>query len=92
MESHHFGWHPGFIAELAKEAFVRGGIPFGRHLRAIAARDFGAQNADAVVDAWRKWSEALTLQPPSHANQYAMFRIGPAYPFNLYSAVETSKS
>ena len=82
MESHHNGWFPSFISELAKEAFVRGGMPFDRHLRAIAARDFGTENVDVIVDACRKWSEALTLQPPSHANQYAMFRIGPAYPFN----------
>ena len=82
MESHHNGWHPGFVAELAKEAFVRGGMPFDLHLRAIAARDFGAENVEAVVGAWRKWSEALTLQPPNHANQYSVFRVGPAYPFN----------
>ena len=82
MEDHHYGWHPSFVSELAKEAFTRGGIPFDEHIRKIAARDFGAENADAVVKAWKGWSTALTMQPATHANQYSIFRAGPAYPFN----------
>ncbi len=76
------GWQPNFVSELCKEAFVRGGIPFEKHIRAIAARDFGEANAEAVVEAWAKWSEASAYVAPTHANQYAMFRTGPAYPFN----------
>ena len=82
MEGHHQGWHPNFVSELAKEAFTRGGIPFEKHIRLIAARDFGEANADSVVAAWRKWSDASAYIAPTHANQYGMFRIGPAYPFN----------
>lgn len=82
MESHHQGWHPNFVSELAKEAFTRGGIPFEKHIRQIAARDFGTENAEAVVAAWAKWSEASAYIAPTCANQYAMFRTGPAYPFN----------
>ena len=82
MEGHHNAAEPSFVTELEKEAFTRGGIPFDRHIRLIAARDFGEVNADAVVAVWRKWSEALPKIPPSHNNQYGPFRIGPAYPFN----------
>ncbi len=82
MEGHHMGWHPNFVSELCKEAFVRGGMPFDEHIRAIAARDFGAKNAEAVVAAWAKWSEASGYIAPTHANQYGMFRVGPSYPFN----------
>lgn len=82
MEGHHMGWQPSFVSELCKEAYVRGGIPFEKHVRAIAARDFGEANAEAVVAAWAKWSEALKYVAPTHANQYGMFRTGPAYPFN----------
>ena len=82
MEDHHYGWHPSFVSELAKEAFTEGGIPFDEHIRRIAARDFGTANAEAVVKAWKDWSTAIALQPATHANQYSMFRAGPAYPFN----------
>ena len=82
MEGHHQGWYPNFVSELAKEAFTRGGIPFEKHIRMIAARDFGEANAEAVVAAWQKWSDASAYIAPTHANQYGMFRTGPSYPFN----------
>ena len=82
MEGHHQGWYPNFVTELSKEAFTRGGIPFEKHLRMIAKRDFGDENADKVIDAWEKWSVASSYIPPSHANQYSFLRMGPAYPFN----------
>lgn len=82
MEGHHQGWYPNFVTELSKEAFTRGGIPFEKHIRMIAARDFGEADADAVVEAWNKWSEASSYIPPTHFNQYAMLRTGPSYPFN----------
>ena len=83
MESHHYGWYPNFVSELTKEAYIEGGLPFDRHIRLIAARDFGERNAEAVVDIWRDWSEKGALHPPSIGNQYGPFRIGPAYPFEF---------
>ena len=82
MEGHHQGWYPNFVTELSKEAFTRGGMPFEKHIRLIAKRDFGAENVDEVVAAWEKWSEASSYIPPTHANQYSFLRSGPAYPFN----------
>ena len=82
MESHHYGWYPNFIAELAKEAFTEGGMPFDGHLRAIAVREFGEQNADRALEAWKTWSEAIADYPATNDNQYGPFRLGPAYPYN----------
>ena len=82
IESHHYGFVPNFIAELAKEAFTEGGMPFDRHLKLIAARDFGAGNADAVVEIWKNLSEAIQDYTALAINQYGPFRAGPAYPFN----------
>lgn len=49
MENHHFGWYPSFLSELEKEMFTEGGLPFDEHIRLIAARDYGTENADAVI-------------------------------------------
>jgi len=83
MEGHHMGWHPSFISELSKEAFTRGGLPFEKHLRMIAARDFGEANAEAAVAAFEKLSEASRYIAPTYENLWGPFRQGPAYPFNV---------
>ena len=81
MENHHFGWWPSFITELEKEAFTEGGIPFKRHIRMIAARDYGEKNADRVLAVWKRWSDLARDYVPTDDNQYGPFRIGPAYPY-----------
>ena len=83
MECHHYGWWPSFVSELEKEAFTDGGVPFDRHLRMIAARDFGAANEGRAIEAWKLWSDAARDYVASDENQYGPFRIGPAYPYNF---------
>lgn len=83
IESHHYGYVPNFIAELAKEAFTEGGMPFDEHIRLIAARDFGERNAEATVKVWADLSEAIKDYTATSRNQYGPFRVGPAYPFNF---------
>ena len=83
MENHHYGWWPGFLSDLEKEAFTEGGMPFDEHLRLVAARDFGAANADKAVAVWGRWSRNHADYSPSDMNQYGTFRIGPAYPFTF---------
>ena len=83
MENHHYGWWPGFLAELEKEALTEGGMPFEEHLRLVAARDFGAANADEAIDVWRRWSDDAVDYVPTDMNQYGTFRNGPAYPFTF---------
>ncbi len=83
MDSHHFGWYPSFVSELAKEAYTEGGIPFEKHIRMIAARDFGTENVDRVLSVWRRWSDAAADYVATNENQYGPFRIGPAFPFDF---------
>lgn len=86
MESHHYGWYPSFVTELAKEAFTEGGMPFEAHLRRIAARDFGPTNVTSAVEAWRRLSFAIEDAFPCPQNLCGPYRIGPAYPFNIGGA------
>ena len=81
MENHHYGWWPSFIAELENEVCTEGGEEPGAHLKRIAARDFGAENAEAVLKVWKTWSDDIVDYSPSDFNQYGTFRIGPSYPF-----------
>ena len=83
IESHHYGWLPNFVSELAKEAFTDGGMDFDSHLRAIAARDYGKAAADEVVRIWADWSDAIPDVVASVENQYGPFRVGPSYPYNF---------
>lgn len=83
-ENHEYGWYPSFVSELEKEFLWEGGMDFDAHVRAIAVRDFGAENADAAVEAWRLWSRAAADYVPTDENQYGPCRIGPAYPFNFF--------
>lgn len=83
MECHHYGWWPSFISEIEKEALTEGGMDFETHLKAIAARDYGAANVDPVCEAWKRWSDAARDYVASNENQYGPFRIGPAYPYNV---------
>jgi hypothetical protein len=80
MESHHFGWWPSFLSELAKNAFWTPSEPIEEAATAIAQRDFGPEAAPLVVEAWRDWSEATRDYVPTNEDQYGPFRIGPAYP------------
>ena len=83
VESHHYGWHPSFVTELAKEAFTEGGIPFDEHIRMIAVRDYGEANADTALKAWRMWSDAIADYVPSDMNQYGPMRMGPSFPYTF---------
>ena len=84
MESHHYGYMPNFIAEIAKAAFTR---EFGEKeiedvLKGIAARDFGFANAERVLTAWKDWSEAFKWHSARDFDQYGPLRTGSSYPFN----------
>ena len=85
MESHHYGYTPNFIAEIAKAAFTRefGEKEIGDALKGIAARDFGFANAERVLAAWKDWSEAFKWHSARDFDQYGPLRTGSSYPFNL---------
>lgn len=83
MESHHYGWWPSFVAELAKNAYWRGGEPIAAAAAAIARRDYGDAAAPLVLATWQDWSEAMRDYVPTNEDQYGPFRVGPAYPMFL---------
>ncbi len=79
MESHHFGWWPSFVSELAKWAYWTPSPSPEEVLAAIARRDFGAGARQALA-AWRHWSDAISDYIPTNEDQYGPFRVGPSYP------------
>ena len=83
-ENHEYGWYPSFIAELEKEYMAEGADDFETILRNIAARDFGLENVEKALAAWRRWSRAADDYVPTDENQYGPCRIGSAYPFNFF--------
>jgi hypothetical protein len=85
MESHHFGWWPSIVSEVAKANYWEPVVDSGETIAAIAARDFGV-GADQAVAAWQAWSDATTDYIPTNEDQYGPFRIGPAYPLSFLGA------
>lgn len=85
MDCHHYGFQPNFIAELAKAAFTleNDEAALAAKLKAIAARDFGNGNADAVVSVWEDWTAAMRYHSAFHGDLAGPWRIGPAYPLVL---------
>ena len=80
MESHHYGYTPSFITELAKEMGWEPRRDFREHLEAIAIRDFGKENLTKVLQAWHHASEAARHNMPTVQDQYGPLRVGPSYP------------
>ena len=88
MESHHYGFWPSFIGDLAKWNFTAGSLSPEDNMQKLAARDFGAQNAAKITEAWSLWSEGIRLYISTDEDQYGPFRIGPSYPLVLLRDVD----
>ncbi len=82
MESHHYGFWPSFISQLARQAFEDGSADYETILLGVLRRNYGG-NAELVDRALKLWSEAITYYTPTNEDQYGAFRIGAQYPFNL---------
>ncbi|WP_130614927.1 hypothetical protein [Cohnella abietis] len=80
MESHHYGWWPSFVSELAKRAYWSGSRSYEETLNLLAKRDFGEAATPLVLEAWQEWSEAIRHYIPTNEDQYGPFRVGPSYP------------
>jgi len=92
MESHHYGFWPSFVAELAKWAFTSGSPEPERVLELLAIRDFREGNAQCVMEAWELWSEGIQHYISTDEDQYGPFRIGPSYPLVLCRDVKIPES
>jgi len=87
MESHHFGFYPSFISKLSKWAFYESHEDLETILLRIIKSEYGEENADAVNNALKLWSEAITYGTPSEDDQYGPFRVGPSYPLCLRMSI-----
>ncbi|NLC43039.1 MAG: hypothetical protein GX783_02020 [Clostridiales bacterium] len=88
MESHHFGFWPSFVSELAKWSYWTPSPSSDEVLRMIAERDFGAENIETVIEAWKAWSEGIRNYVSTNEDQYGPFRMGPSYPLVFKSDVK----
>jgi len=80
MESHHYGYWPSFVSELAKTAYWSPSVDYTQAMLDIASRDFGSDNAQAMLDIWKSYSDGIRKYVSTNEDQYGPFRIGPAYP------------
>ena len=88
MESHHFGFWPSFLSELHKLHCWEPVEDFDTAIRAIAVRDYGAENADSVLEAWKLLSEAMEHYACSNYDQYGPCRVGPSYPLLMINLAD----
>ncbi len=80
MESHHYGWFPSPVSEIAKWSYWSPETDIENVLAKIAVRDFGEKAAPHALKAWRAWSDAMCYYVASNEDQYGPFRSGPSYP------------
>ena len=92
MESHHFGWWPSFVSDLAKWNYWSPRPPAEQTLEALAKRDFGAEAAPLALEAWRYWSDGIRDYIPTNEDQYGPFRVGPSYPLTFKEKVQIPAS
>ena len=84
MDSHHFGFSPSFISDLAKWAFHYPKVDLPDMVRRLAARDFSDEVKDEVCRAYKLLSEGIHYQISTNPDQYGPCRMGPSYPFVLF--------
>jgi hypothetical protein len=82
MESHHYGFQPNFISELAKVAFTAEATDadVDARLESIAVRDFGHAAAPAALAAWKDWDDAFAWHSAGSDDFWGPLRVGPVYP------------
>ena len=84
MDSHHFGFAPSFISDLAKWAFHSPKPDLDEVLHKLAGRDFEPEYSDKVCEAYKYFSDGIHHLISTNPDQYGPFRAGPAYPFVLF--------
>jgi len=88
MESHHYGWWPSFISDMAKYAYWSPSPSHTEVLGMLARRDFGQEAAAFALEAWHLWSEAIRHYICTSEDQYGPFRVGPSFPLLFLQSVK----
>lgn len=68
LETWSYGFKPNWVAEMRAWYCWTDAPPLDTLLRQIARRDFGAGSEEAVLAAWRSFSEAAKLYPDTGPN------------------------
>ena len=84
MDSHHFGFYPSFISDLAKWAFHAPAVDMDEVLHKLAGRDFAPEYADKVCEAYKYFSDGIHHLISTNPDQYGPCRCGPSFPFVLF--------
>lgn len=84
MESHHYGFYPSFISELAKWSFWLPREDGEQMIDKLISRDWGSDNLDAVRRAYQMLSDGIRKLTTTNEDQYGPMRIGPSYPLVLF--------
>ncbi len=80
--THHYGWWNCVATDIAKSlSYKEIEYDIDELLRKVAVRDYGEAASPMVLEAWRKWSDAMEHYVASNEDQYGPWRVGPAYPF-----------
>ncbi len=88
MDNHHHGFYPSFISKFSKHAFLTPEEPLEDILNKILASEFGAENLEKVQEGFSRFSEAISYYTPTEGDFCGASRVGPAYPFCLYTQVK----
>lgn len=84
MDSHHFGFYPSFVSELAKWCFWTP-TPNGEEMiERLAARDWGKDNVKQVTAAYKMFGDGINFLVSTNEDQYGPLRMGPSYPLVLF--------
>ena len=80
--THHYGWWASIASDIVKWSSWEDFEPDYEELfRKVAARDYGKDAVESVMEAWKIWSEAMGYYIASNEDQYGPWRVGAAYPF-----------
>ncbi len=85
MDSHHYGFYPSFISELAKAYFTEEKPDGEAIIEGLLTRDWGKENLAEVKRGMRLLSEAVKYSVSTTPDQYGPMRIGPSYPLVLFN-------
>lgn len=88
MESHHYGFFPSFISELAKWYFCEPNPAQSNILDRLIIRDWGQEHLQTVQRSYRAFGDAINDLITTNEDQYGPMRIGPSYPLVLYHDVD----
>ncbi len=68
LETWSYGFKPNWVAEMRAWYSWSDAPPLDDLLRQIARREFGARNEEAVLGAWKHFSEAIEVYPDTGPN------------------------